>query len=168
MIKKLLIVLAICMIPFGTLADEEVIELKPIQIEVPAAEKDPRPITIKSYEHDSEDIEKLARLLWSSPLRAESEKKKLVYVVMNRAAHGEPFDTSIQGCINQHEFSFFDSHAHRSAENLRIAREAMNEWCSRKEGLNAGIVRIDAYYIRFQGENNRQIQLLDINKNPLG
>ena len=170
MIRKLFfIAFVICMSISGIALADEPIDLIPIQAEQPEALKDPRPVKVNHYEHDPKDIEKLARLLWSSPLRTETEKKQLVYVVLNRAAYGEPFDNTIQGCINIHEFGFFDAHAHRSEENLRIVRGAMDEWQSRKDGNNVGkIVRIDAYFVRFCGANNRQIQLLDINKNLLG
>ena len=170
MIKKLFfIAFIVCMSISGIAHADEPIDLIPIHEETPEAVKDPRPIQVNHYEHDQKDIEKLARLLWSSPLRSETAKKELVYVVLNRASHGEPFDSTIQGCINKHEFDYFDAHAHRSEENLRIVREAMDEWQSRKDGNNVGkVVRIDAYYVRFYGTNNRQITLLDINRNPLG
>lgn len=172
MMKHLLILLAaiICLgIAPAALAEEsEVIDLIPVKVEEPEAVPDPRPIEIESHELDPEDVEKLARLLWSSPLRDEDSKKSLCYVVMNRAAHGEPFGDTIQSCINVREFAFYDSHAHRSESNLRIAREAMNEWLSRKEGHNVGrVVPINAYYIQFTGENNRHIRLLDLDMLPL-
>ncbi len=152
----------------SALADSEPIDLIPISAPMPEALPDPRPVKVTEHNLDAKDVEKLARLLWSSPLRYEGYKKQLVYVVMNRTAYGEPFGTSIQDCINVHEFAFFDSHAHRSEENLRIVREAMNEWYSRKEGNNPGsVIRIDAYYIKFVGAENRRLQLLDINKDPI-
>lgn len=149
-------------------ADQEPIDLVPIPTEVAEAIPDPRPIVVTSHELDKDDVEKLARLLWSSPLRYKEYKKALVWVVMNRAVHGEPFSTSIQDCINTSEFRFFDSHAHRSEENMSIVREAMNEWLSRKDGNNVGFVLpINAYYIQFYGENNRRMKLLDIDMNEL-
>ena len=147
----------------SALADEDVIDLIPVPVPVVEAVPDPRPVVVKSHELDPKDVEKLARLLWSSPLRHEDYKKALCYVVLNRAAHGDPFGTSVQDCINTSEFRFFDAHAHRSEENLRIAREAMNEWLSRKEGENVGFVMpLNAYYIQFCGTDNRQLKLLDI------
>lgn len=170
--KKLIVLISIliCMaIAPAALAEEsEVIDLIPVKVEEPEAVPDPRPIEIKSHELDPDDVEKLARLLWSSPLRDEESKKLLCYVVMNRAEHGDPFGETIQSCINVREFAFYDSHAHRSETNLRIAREAMNEWLSRKEGHNVGrVVPINAYYIQFTGENNRHIRLLDLDMLPL-
>ena len=152
--------------PANALANEsEPIDLIPVAVSTPEATPDPRPVKVTEHNLDTKDVEKIARLLWSSPLRYEGYKKQLVYVVLNRAAYGEPFGSSIQDCINKHEFSFFDSHAHRSEENLRIVREAMNEWYSREEGNNPGTVipRV-AYYIRFTGTDNRQLQLLDIDR----
>ena len=152
-------------LPSASRADNEPIDLVPVAVEVPEALPDPRPVVVKEHDLDEEDVEKLARLLWSSPLRYEGYKKALVWVVMNRAEHGEPFGTSIQDCINRTEFAFYDSHAHRSEENLRIVREAMNEWYSREEGNNPGtVIPRFAYYIRFTGTDNRQLQLLDIDR----
>ena len=170
--KHLLITLAaiVCLsITPAVMAEEsEVIDLIPVKVEEPEALPDPRPVEIKSHELDPDDVEKLARLLWSSPLRDEESKKQLCYVVMNRAEHGEPFGDTVQSCINVREFSFFDSHAHRSETNLRIAREAMNEWLSRKEGCNVGkVIPINAFYIQWTGENNRHIRLLDLDMLPL-
>lgn len=155
-------------LPSASRADNEPIDLVPVAVEVPEALPDPRPVVVKEHDLNEEDVEKLARLLWSSPLRYEGYKKALVWVVMNRAEHGEPFGTSIQDCINRTEFAFYDSHAHRSEENLRIVREAMNQWYTRKQGDNAGaVIRLDAYYIRFYGDNNRRLQLLDIDREPI-
>ena len=150
--------------PKSALADSEPIDLIPISVATPEALPDPRPVNVVMHDLNDKDVEKMARLLWSSPLRSEYYKKLLVWVVMNRAAYGEPFGTSIQDCINVHEFSFFDAHAHRSEENLRIVREAMNEWYSREEGNNPGtVIPRFAYYVRFTGTDNRRLQLLDIN-----
>ncbi len=168
-LNRMVIALGVCIligISGKALADsQEPIDLIPMTTSTVEAVKDPRPVIVTEHNLDAKDVEKLSRLLWSSPLRAECYKKELVWVVMNRAAHGEPFGSSIQNCINVHEFSFFDSHAHRSEENLRIVKDAMNEWYSRKDGNNPGsVIRLDAYYISFQGENNRRLQLLDINR----
>lgn len=168
-LNRMVIALGVCIligISGKALADsQEPIDLIPIAVSTPEATPDPRPVKVTEHNLDTKDVEKLARLLWSSPLRYEGYKKQLVYVVMNRAAYGEPFGSSIQDCINVHEFAFFDSHAHRSEENLRIVREAMNEWYSREEGNNPGtVIPRFAYYIRFTGTDNRQLQLLDIDR----
>ena len=147
----------------------EVIELKVVKTEEAEALPDPRPVVIENHVLNEKEVEKLARLLWSSPLRDEAEKKKLCYVVLNRAGHGEPFGNTVSECINVHEFRFYDAHAHRSEENLRIAREAWNEWLSRKAGNNVGhIVPINAYFVRFVGADNRQVELLDMDMNKVG
>ena len=169
-LNRMVIALGVCIligISGRALADSsEPIDLIPMTTSTVEAVKDPRPVIVTEHNLDSKDVEKLSRLLWSSPLRYERYKKQLVWVVMNRAAYGEPFGSSIQDCINVHEFKFFDSHAHRSEENLRIVREAMNEWYSREEGNNPGtVIPRFAYYIRFTGTDNRQLQLLDIDRN---
>ena len=168
-LNRMVIALGVCIligISGKALADSsEPIDLIPKTTATAEALPDPRPVNVVMHDLNDKDVEKMARLLWSSPLRYEGYKKQLVYVVMNRAAYGEPFGTSIQDCINVHEFAFFDSHAHRSEENLRIVREAMNEWYSREEGNNPGtVIPRFAYYIRFTGTDNRQLQLLDIDR----
>ena len=148
----------------STLAESEPIDLRPVAWTAPA-ERNPEPAVVTDHQLEDKDVEKLARLLWSSPLRDECYKKELVWVVMNRAAHGAPFGDSIQECISMHEFSFFDSKAHRSEENLRIVREAMNQWLSKAEGNYPGaVIRPDAYYISFFGENNKRMHILDLNR----
>ena len=144
---------------------QEPIDLIPVAVTVSEPVPDPRPVVVKEHDLDPDDVEILARLLWSSPLRYEGYKKGLVWTVMNRAAYGEPFGSSIKECVNKHEFTFYDSHAHRSEENLRIVRQAMNEWLSAKDGYNPGtVIPRFAYYIQFYGENNRRVRLMDINR----
>lgn len=165
----LLGVLALTVMSARSLADsQDPIDLIPATTATAEAVKDPRPVIVAERNPDEKDVEKLARLLWSSPLRAECYKKELVYIVLNRAAYGYPFGDSIQECVNRREFAFYDAHAHRSEENIRIVREAINEWYSRKDGNNPGtVIRLDAYYIRLAGENNRRLEILDINRNVI-
>ena len=90
---------ALSVMPASAAADSEPIDLVPVTVQIPEPTKDPRPVIVTDHVLKQKDVEKLARLLWSSPLRAECYKKELVWVVMNRAAHGDPFGTSIQDCI---------------------------------------------------------------------
>ena len=118
--KRLLItVAAVLMIAIsGTaLADEsDVIDLVPVKVDEPKAipaPVDTRKIEIKSHEIDKEDVEILARLLWSSPLREEKYKKALCWIVFNRIDNNSGlFGDSIKECVNRHEFAFYDPHAH--------------------------------------------------------
>lgn len=144
--------------------DPEVIDLVPVKIEVPEAipaPADTREIEIRSHEIDKKDVEVLARLLWSSPLRDEKYKKALCWIIFNRIDDNSGlFGNSIQECVNKHEFAFYDPHAHRSEANLSLARECINAWLSEKEGCNVGshIGRLNVY-IRFAGEDNRMIEV---------
>ena len=159
------VVIASVLFASSTLAESEPIDLTPKASWTAPAEKNPEPAVVTDHELDQKDVEKLARLLWSSPLRDECYKKELVWVVMNRAAHGAPFGESIQECITMHEFSFYQAKAHKSEENLRIVREAMNQWLSKSEGNYPGaVIRPDAYYISFYGENNKRMHILDLNR----
>lgn len=165
--KIVLLFCAICLSAFcaSTALADEPIDLTPKASWTAPAEKNPEPAVVTDHELNEKDVEKLARLLWSSPLRDECYKKELVWVVMNRAAHGAPFCDSIQECISMHEFSFYQPKAHKSEENLRIVREAMNQWLSKAEGNYPGaVIRPDAFYISFYGENNKRMHILDLNR----
>lgn len=144
--------------------DPEVIDLVPVKAEVPEAipvPVDTRDIEIRSHEIDKKDVEVLARLLWSSPLRDEKYKKALCWIVFNRIDDNSGlFGDSIRECVNQHEFSFYDAHAHRSEANLNLARECINAWLSEKEGCNVGShIGRKNVYIRFSGDSNREIEV---------
>lgn len=114
--------------------------------------------------HDlpKEEVELLAKLLWSSPLRDERQKKALCWVALNRIGV-YPYGDSLTEVINRTEFTFYDRKAHISEVNERIATEALNAYYSIvKDHLNvqrpfsAGGVAI-----RFCGERNRYIKVLD-------
>lgn len=175
---KRLLITAIALLALsvsGTaLAEEsEVIDLIPVKVEEPKAipaPVDTRDIEIRSHEIDKEDVEILARLLWSSPLREEKYKKALCWIVFNRIDNNSGlFGDTIQECVNRNEFTFYDSHAHRSEANLKLARECINAWLSEKEGCNVGnhIGRLNLY-IRFSGHDNRAIEVSIDRKNWRG
>lgn len=131
-----------------------------VQEELPPPPPEP-PIETKSFVHDQEEIETLARLLWSSPLRAEEAKKTLLWVVMNRVNdETDTFGDSIKTVVTKSEFSFYDRHAHLSETNLRIAQQVLDEWQSEQYGFYVGRhVPSNGVYIRFVGENNRGIEV---------
>lgn len=140
------------------LADEqEVIEIR--LVEEPVVEVvNELPVEIEEYEIDSKDVEKLARLLWSSPLYHESYKKELLWVVFNRMTQANEFGSTVDEVVTKREFTFFDSHAHRSEENKRIVRETWNEYMSYRNGHYIGRhPSVFALYLRFDGPNNREI-----------
>ena len=149
-----------------SLADEfnedgiQVVEIKLVEQELPPPPPDP-PIETHSYVHDQKDLETLARLLWSSPLRAEDAKRTLLWVVLNRVNdRSGMFGDTISEVVTKSEFSFYDSHAHLSETNLRIAQEVMDEWVSEDHGFFVGRhVPANGLYIRFVGENNRGIEV---------
>ena len=138
----------------------QVVTIRMVEAEIPPPPPDP-PIETKSFIHDTEDLETLARLLWSSPLRADEAKKTLLWVVLNRV--NDPtdlFGDTIQSVVTKSEFSFYDRKAHLSETNLRIAQEVMDEWQSEEYGFYVGRhVPVNGVYIRFVGENNRGIEV---------
>lgn len=151
-----------------SMADEEevtedgvqIVEIRMVQKELPPPPPEP-PIETKSFVHEQEDIETMARLLWSSPLRADEAKKTLLWVVMNRVSdQTDTFGDSIETVVTKSEFSFYDRHAHLSETNLRIAQEVLDEWMSEEYGYYVGRhVPANGVYIRFIGENNRGIEV---------
>lgn len=117
---------------------------------------------IPQYQLNQADVKRIARLLWSSPLRSESEKVKLVWLVLNRADHGDPFGDSIETVITKKEFSYYDRKARVSDTNREIVEKTMNLWMAEKDGHRIGArPPKNALYARFGGENNRQVELLD-------
>lgn len=138
----------------------QVVTIRMVEKELPPPPPDP-PVETRSYEHDRDDLETLARLLWSSPLRAEDAKKTLLWVVLNRVNDAtDTFGDSIKTVVTQSEFSFYDRHAHLSETNMRIAQQVLDEWMSEDCGFYVGRhCPKNGLYIRFIGENNRGIEV---------
>lgn len=130
-------------------------------IPTPTPKPAPRLVEIVEYDNDQTELEILARLLWSSPLRDEQQKKNLLWVAFNRISdQSNSFGFDVESVVTQNEFSFYDRHAHLSDENLRIADETMNEWKSERDGHYVGPhVPARGLYIRFIGEHNRAIEI---------
>ena len=102
----------------------EIVAADPESTPIPA----PHPIEW-GFTISDEDVEALARLLWSSPLRNEDRKRELCWLVFNRCDDESPlFDYTVTGNINRTEFSFYDRKAFLSDTNLRIAREELTRW----------------------------------------
>lgn len=120
------------------------------------AASDPAPIPpSKPYRPDvnEDDAEILARLLWSSPLTNETEKRKLCWLVFNRIDDESLlFGCCVSDVVIKREFSFYDHKAFLSETNLRIAREELARWTAERMGipverpLEPGFV-----YLRFSG-----------------
>ena len=112
-------------------------------------------------EWDESDVELLARLLWSSPLRNEEAKRQLVWCVLNRVDDERLiFASTIAGNVTQKEFTFFDRRAYLSETNLRIAREELERWTRVLSGIEERPVPEGYVYLRFAGDNNRMIYLM--------
>lgn len=120
---------------------------------------------ITEHTLDQEEVNILARLLWSSPLAHEDYKRQLCWVVFNRIEderHGL-FGRTIDQVVIPEEFAFYDRHAHVSETNERIVREELNRWLSSLDGgyVNRPIPR-EGLYIRFVGTGNRQLEVTAI------
>lgn len=116
---------------------------------------------ITEHTLDQEEVNILARLLWSSPLAHEDYKRQLCWVVFNRIEDEGPlFGRTIDQVVIPEEFSFYDRRAHVSETNERIAREELNRWLSSLDGgyVERPIPR-EGLYIRFVGTGNRQLEV---------
>lgn len=120
----------------------------------------------KEHRLNDEDVEILAKLLWSSPLREERQKKALAWVAVNRIGV-HPFGETLKSVVNRSEFTFYDRKAHVSEENVRIATEVLNAYYSIKiDRLNVKRpFPATGVKIRFLGDPARYIQVLDMDMN---
>lgn len=119
---------------------------------------------ITEHDLDQEEVNILARLLWSSPLAHEDYKRQLCWVVFNRIEDEGPlFGRTIDQVVIPEEFAFYDRHAHVSETNERIAREELNRWLSSLDGgyVERPIPR-EGLYIRFVGTDNRQLEVTSV------
>lgn len=157
----LLMIAFVLFISYEAAKAEQVFEVVVIPEETPPpvykeAEKLPY------YRLDKKDVEVLAKLLWSSPLRDQSSKAKLLWLVFNRVDAGHPFGESIGEVVNVREFTFYDRKARVSDKNKEIVETEMTRWMAYKDGYGIGWhPSRKALYCRFAGENNRRIELLD-------
>lgn len=140
----------------------EIIDIIMVPTPTPAPPPAP-PIETKSFEHDPDDIELLARFLWISPLRGEEQKKTLLWVVFNRVDDTSgAFGDTLETVITQREFRWYDPDAKIRSEDLetnrRIAQEAMDEWVSEDHGFYVGRhVPKCGVYQEFTGYKNREV-----------
>ena len=137
-------------------ARESDAEILPVEY-VPAE----RPRILVPQEWTDADVELLARLLWSSPLRHEDMKRQLIWVVLNRVDDERMmFPATIAENVNRREFTFYDRKAYLSETNLRIAREELQRWTRVLSGIEERPVPEGYVYLRFYGDNNRMICLM--------
>jgi len=90
----------------------------------------PAPASGIEVDVDQDDAEILARLLWSSPLTNEDDKRLLCWCVFNRVDDERlgVFGATIGSVVIRREFTFYDARAYLSETNLRIAREELRRW----------------------------------------
>ena len=142
------------------LADEE-IEVVTLKLAPVAEYVETRPIEIREYQLDEDEVNTLAEFLWKSPLRDESEKVKLLWVVFNRIDDNSgKFGNTIEEVVrNKGEFTFMESHRFAlSMDNTRIATHELNRWYSLKDGLCIGHhVKRTGVYCGFKGDRNREV-----------
>lgn len=125
----------------------------------------PRPVwkpvdeDIPEYALNSSDVKRIAKLLWSSPLTSETQKERLVWLVLNRVDH---YESTVHDVINVDEFTYYDRHARVSDKNKRIVERVMRLWLAEKDGYSIGRrPPKDALYGRFCGNNNRKLDLME-------
>lgn len=106
-------------------------------------------------EVSEDDAEILARLLWSSPLTNETDKRRLCWVVFNRIDDESPlFGLTVADVVIKREFTFFDHKAHLSETNLRIARDELARWTAMLMGIPVERPLPEGYvYAGFKGHS---------------
>lgn len=104
-------------------------------------------------EVNEEDAEILARLLWSSPLTNEDDKRQLCWLVFNRIDDESLlFGLTVSDVVIKREFTFMDHKAHLSETNLRIARDELSRWTAERMGVPVERpLEADYLYLRFSG-----------------
>lgn len=90
----------------------------------------PAPSGPLEVEISDADAEILARLLWSSPLENETDKRRLCWLVFNRIDDERfgLFGSTVDTVVIRREFGWYDKKAHISDTNLRLAREELRRW----------------------------------------
>lgn len=90
----------------------------------------PAPSGPLNVEISEADAEILARLLWSSPLTNEDDKRRLCWLVFNRIDDERfgLFGSTVDTVVIRREFNWYDRKAYISDTNLRIAREELRRW----------------------------------------
>lgn len=95
------------------------------------------PDQIVEHSLDQHDIRVLARLLWSSPLRDDQEKRKLLWVVFNRMDDDSGiFGDTIDTVVIRREFAFYESNCYISKVNTQIVTEELNKYLSLHQGYH--------------------------------
>ena len=154
------------------LADSEPIDITIVPVPTPEPIPYTAPIEVTDHYLDQREVETLAEFLWKSPLRYESTKRTLLWVVFNRVDDKSGlFDDNIEDvCRNRAEFGFMEAHRYKlSEDNLRIVREEMNRWKSLHDGKWVGRhVPRNGVYCAFHGDRNRLIDVYsEIGGQPL-
>lgn len=106
-------------------------------------------------EVNEDDAEILAKLLWSSPLTNETQKRQLCWLVFNRIDDEGPlFGGCVSDVVIRREFTFFDHKAHLSETNLRIARDELARWTASLMGIPVERPLPEGYvYAAFEGHS---------------
>lgn len=104
---------------------------------------------------NEDDAEILARLLWSSPLTNEDDKRSLCWLVFNRIDDESLlFGLTVSDVVIKREFTFFDHRAHLSETNLRIARDELARWTAERMGIPVNRpLEAEYLYLRFNGHS---------------
>lgn len=104
---------------------------------------------------NEDDAEILARLLWSSPLTNEDDKRSLCWLVFNRIDDESLlFGLTVSDVVIKREFTFFDHRAHLSETNLRIARDELARWTAERMGIPVERpLEAEYLYLRFNGHS---------------
>lgn len=128
----------------------QVVEDDRITAQVPPPASGPLQVDV-----NEQDVAILARLLWSSPLENEDDKRRLCWLVFNRIDdESSLFGASIETVVIRREFPWYDRKAYLSETNTRIAAEELRRWnlyligAVKERYMDAGYL-----YAAFDGHN---------------
>lgn len=145
----------------AALADTPVWEPEIVDMHIVSADDSltvpvPAPASEIRVDISEADAEILAKLLWSSPLENEDDKRQLCWLVFNRIDDERYglFGSTVDTVVIRREFTWYDRKAHVSDTNIRIAREELRRWQLYLIGaVKERLLDADYLYAAFEGHH---------------
>ncbi len=129
-----MIIVAAMLLPTVALAEPEIIVIDVLPTPTPTAPPTIEP-ACREYEWDSGTIDALASVYWAE-CNTDAEKLAVTKLIVNRAAAGAPFASTIEGAAMQgKEFN----RGHISDRNRALARVNLNRVQTQADGEYAGV-----------------------------
>lgn len=136
--------------------EPEIVEMRIVSADEPLTVPVPAPASEIRVDISEADAEILAKLLWSSPLENEDDKRMLCWLVFNRVDDERYglFGSTVDTVVIRKEFTWYDRKAHVSDTNIRIAREELRRWNLYLIGaVKERLLDADYLYAAFEGHH---------------